>query len=82
MLCNLTEQQRDVLVGLMLGDGSLEYNGYRGTRLQVKQSEAKKEYVFWLYGQFMHITKTPPQQRMDTRQWYFGTRFYTDLEDM
>ena len=66
----------------MLGDGSLEYNGYRGTRLQIKQSEEKKEYVFWLYNQFAHITKTPPQQRSDTRQWYFGTRFYEDLEVM
>ena len=64
----------------MLGDGNLEFNGYRGTRLQVKQSEARKEYVFWLYRHFAHITKTPPQQRMDTRQWYFGTRFYEDLE--
>ena len=66
----------------MLGDGYLEFNGYRGTRLQVKQSEARKEYVLWLYSHFAHMTKTPPQQRMDTRQWYFGTRFYEDLEDI
>lgn len=82
MLCNLNKQQRDVLVGLVLGDGSLEFNGYRGTRLQVKQSEERKEYVMWLYNHFAHMTKTPPQQRMDTRQWYFGTRFYEDLEDI
>ena len=82
MLWNFTKQQRDVLVGLILRDGSLEFNDYRGTRLQVKQSEARKEYVFWLYQQFAHMTKTPPQQRMDTRQWYFGTRFYEDLEDI
>ncbi len=74
--------QKDILVGLMLGDGSLEYNGYRGTRLQVKQSEEKKEYVFWLYGQFKHIVKTPPKQRKDTHQWYFGTRFCADLEEI
>lgn len=72
----------DVLIGLMLGDGSLEFNGYKGTRLQVKQSEEKREYVFWLYDQFTDITKTPPQQRMDTRQWYFGTRFYENLEEL
>jgi hypothetical protein len=80
MLCNLTKQQRDVLIGLMLGDGSLEFNGYKGTRLQVKQSEARKEYVLWLYSHFVHMTKTPPKQRKDTKQWYFGTRFYEDLE--
>jgi recombination protein RecA len=81
MIGNLSNQQLDILVGLMLGDGNLEYNGYRGTRLQVKQSEEKREYVFWLYDQFTNLTKTPPQQRKDTRQWYFGTRFYEDLED-
>ena len=66
----------------MLGDGNLEFNGYRGTRLQVKQSEERMEYVFWLYSQFAHMTKTPPQQRPDTRQWYFGTRFFENLEEL
>ena len=82
MLANLSKVQTDILVGLLLGDGSLEYNGYRGTRLQVKQAESKKEYVFWLYSHFKHIVKTPPQQRKDTNQWYFGTRFCTDLEEI
>lgn len=81
MICALSKQQLDILTGLMLGDGNLEFNGYRGTRLQVKQSEEKKEYVFWLYNQFAHITKTPPQLRTDTSQWYFGTRFFENLED-
>jgi len=78
----LSTLQQDVLVGLMLGDGHLEFNGYRGTRLQVKQSEEKKEYVFWLYDHFTKLTRTPPQQRHDTRQWYFGTRFFTELEEI
>ena len=82
MICALSSQQRDILVGLMLGDGNLEFNGYRGTRLQIKQSEEKRDYVFWLYSQFAHMTKTPPQQRPDTRQWYFGTRFFENLEDI
>jgi hypothetical protein len=74
--------QRDILVGLMLGDGNLEFNGYRGSRLQVKQSEEKQEYVFWLYNQFADFVRTPPQQRKDTGQWYFGTRFFENLEDL
>lgn len=80
MQCNLSEKQKAILIGLILGDGSLEFNGYKGTRLQVKQSEEKKEYVEWIYENFQNITRTPPQQRKDTNQWYFGTRFYTDLE--
>lgn len=73
--------QRDILVGLMLGDGHLEYDGYRGARLQVKQSKEKKEYVKWLYSHFATLTKTPPQQRQDTKQWYLGTRFFEDFEE-
>ena len=82
MVCTLSKQQLDILTGLMLGDGNLEFNGYRGTRLQIKQSEEKKEYVFWLYHQFAELVRTPPQQRPDTRQWYFGTRFFENLEDL
>ncbi len=66
----------------MLGDGNLEFNGYRGTRLQIKQSEEKKEYVFWLYRHFAELVRTPPQQRSDTNQWYFGTRAFVNFEDI
>lgn len=76
----LSQTQQDILVGLILGDGHLEFNGYRGTRLQVKQSEEKKEYVWWLYEHFTELVRTPPQQRQDTKQWYFGTRFFVQLE--
>jgi hypothetical protein len=79
---NLSQKQRDILVGLLLGDGSLEFNGCRGTRLQIKQAAAKKEYVFWIYQQFADMVKTPPQQRPDTLQWYFGTRYRRDLEEI
>lgn len=82
VISNLTKRQRDVLIGLLLGDGNLEFNGYQGARLQIKQSEEKKGYVFWLYNQFKNLVRTPPKQRMDTRQWYFGTRFYTDFEEI
>lgn len=76
----LAQKQQEILTGLLLGDGSLEFNGYRGTRLQVKQEEAKKEYVHWLYDQFANVVRTPPQQRPDTRQWYFGTRYLREFE--
>lgn len=78
----LSKTQKEVLVGLLLGDGSLEFDGCKGTRLQVKQSVEKKEYVLWLYEQFRDMVRTPPQQRVDTKQWYFGTRYRNDLEDM
>lgn len=82
MIANITKQQRDILIGLILGDGHLEFNGCRGTRLQVKQSKVRKEYVLWLYEHFKQFVRTAPQQRKDTQQWYFGTRFYEDFEEI
>tara|TARA_B100000745_G_scaffold98440_1_gene62731 strand:- start:322 stop:924 length:603 start_codon:yes stop_codon:yes gene_type:complete len=82
VIANLSKQQKDILTGLILGDGHLEFNGCRGTRLQVKQAESRKEYVWWLFENFRQYTKTPPQQRKDTGQWYFGTRFYEDFEEI
>lgn len=75
----LSQQQQDILLGLLLGDGSLEFNGYQGTRLQIKQSVRKQEYVLWLYDQFKEYVSTPPQQRLDTKQWYFATRSMRDF---
>lgn len=82
MIANLSKQQKDILIGLILGDGHLEFNGCQGTRLQVKQSKEREEYVFWLFDHFKEYVKTPPQQRKDTNQWYFGTRFYVDFEEI
>lgn len=82
MICELSAMQKDILIGLMLGDGNLEFDGYRGARLQVKQSEERKEYVMWLYSHFAEFVRTPPKQRPDTRQWYFGTRFFENFEDL
>lgn len=77
-----TQLQKDILIGLMLGDGNLEFDGYKSSRLQVKQSEPKKEYVLWLFSHFSAMVRTPPKQRLDTRQWYFGTRSTVELEHL
>jgi len=77
----LSKKQKDILVGLLLGDGSLEFDGFKASRLQIKQAERKKEYVFWLYDQFTDLVRTPPKQRPDTRQWYFSTRSVREFEE-
>jgi intein-encoded DNA endonuclease-like protein len=78
---SLTQVQKDILVGSILGDGSLEFNGYHGARLQIKQSEAKGEYVNWLFKKFENLVRTAPKQRSDTNQWYFGTRYFKELKE-
>jgi len=56
----LTNIQREVLIGTLLGDGYLEINGSEA-RLQVLHSIKQKEYVDWQYQIFKKWTKSPPQ---------------------
>lgn len=74
--------QRDIILGTILGDGSLEFNGYVGTRLQIKQKESHKQYVMWLYEKLSDLCKTPPKQKKDTNQWYFSTRALKELTEL
>lgn len=49
----LSECQRDILIGLLLGDGHLEtQNNGRTYRLKVEHSGAQQAYMTWLYDEF------------------------------
>lgn len=76
----LSQKQKEIVVGTLLGDGYLESDGFKASRLQIKQCEFKKEYVFWLYEELKNLVKTPPQQRKDNKQWYFSTRSIIELD--
>lgn len=88
----LTLVQREVLVGILLGDASLRTDtGGRRYRLQVSQSEQHKQYLFHLYDIYKNLTTSPPIRLLfsDSRnpgktyvRWTFSTtqqacfRFY------
>jgi len=85
----LTREQREILIGLLLGDAHLEtQNGGRTYRLKIEQSEAHQAYVEHLYEVFKQWVLTPPQpkekrcQGYVSRNWWFQTvshrtlRFY------
>lgn len=60
----LTKRQREILVGLMLGDGHLEtQNNGRTYRLKIEQSIKHKEYVDWLFQEFNEWVMTHPQEK-------------------
>ena len=60
----LTQTQRSLLVGMLLGDGHLETQNHGRTyRLKVEHSIIQKEYVAWLYEQFKDLVRTPPQEK-------------------
>ena len=76
----LSQTQERIVAGLLLGDGYLEFDKFKASRLQIKQAERKKEYVFWLYSHLVDKVRTSPKQRSDTKQWYFSTRSLRELE--
>lgn len=86
---NLTSQQKETLVGLLLGDGCLETaNGGRTYRLKIEQSQSHQAYVQHLYELFKEWVLTPPRHRQVvsrghmSENWLFQTvshgafRFY------
>jgi len=78
----LSKQQKEIIIGNILGDGCIEFNGFRGSRLQIKQAERNKDYVFWLYRKLKNLCKSSPRQKKDTGQWYFSTRHLDELTDL
>ena len=85
----LSDYQKEVLIGLLLGDGHLEtQNNGRTYRLKIEHSYFQKEYVDWLYNVFREWVLTPPQEKIQTlggvqyKKFWFSTvshgafRFY------
>jgi hypothetical protein len=63
MTMTLSKQQKEILVGILLGDNNLQTdNGGKTYRLCVLQSEQHKEYVFHLYNIFKKFVNTPPKE--------------------
>ena len=60
----LSDLQKEVLIGVLLGDGHLEtQNGGRTYRLKIEHSFLQKDYVDWLYQIFKEWVTTPPRER-------------------
>ena len=60
----LSDLQKEVLIGVLLGDGHLEtQNGGRTYRLKIEHSSLQKEYADWLYEVFKEWVTTPPRER-------------------
>lgn len=58
----LSELQKEVLVGLLLGDGCLEKSkNSTGARLKVDQCIKQGEFVGWLYEIYKNFVGTPPR---------------------
>lgn len=62
---SLTEKQRQIIVGLLLGDGHLEtQNNGKTYRLKIEHSIEQKEYVNWLYDQLASLVGKQSKERI------------------
>jgi len=78
----LSKLQQEIIIGNILGDGCVEFDGFRGSRLQIKQAEKYEDYVFWLYRELKDLCKSTPKRKRDTNQWYFSTRHLDKLTEL
>jgi len=60
----LSQTQRDLLVGTLLGDGHLETQNHGRTyRLKIEHTIKQMVYVQWFYQMFHEWVRTPPRAR-------------------
>ena len=59
---SLSKRQKEILIGLILGDGHLEelYTPTLG-RLKVEHSYKQKDYVDWIYNEFSNWVRSQPK---------------------
>jgi len=83
---NLTQQQRSVIVGSVLGDGHLrKIEGRKFAFLEIQHSVKAKEYCEWKYSILKEICESPPKMRkMDEKREVirFQTREHPEIEEI
>ena len=84
----LTNLQKEMIVGCLLGDGRLESRSKNKTvRLRIHHSDSQKSYLFWKYKILQNITSNSPKRSiyLDKRNnqeyysWYFHTLTIEEL---
>lgn len=68
----MTKRQQELIVGKMLGDGTLEDRGNANSRLQIRHSIKQKEYVDWCFLQLREFTSCYPRQLKNS--YFFRTK--------
>ncbi len=58
----LTQTQKAIIYGLVLGDGYLQKTGQKNARLRLEYSAKNKAYVDWLFAQLANIFARRPQK--------------------
>ena len=78
-MSKFSSEQKQILVGTLLGDGYIYRDRYDGCYLEIKHSEKQKDYVFWMHKNLSDFCPSGPKQRKDNNQWKFMTSSNEDL---
>lgn len=74
----LHQEQRDIIVGLLLGDGHLEtQNNGQTFRLKVEHSEIQSDYSIWLFNKFKNLCNQKHVYRRERRDGRVSVGFTT-----
>ena len=77
---HLTEDQKAILIGMILGDGHLAENWSKTNyRLKVSQSKGQEKYVLWKYQAFRNWVLTEPKLHVSTNSMRFATISHPEL---
>jgi LAGLIDADG DNA endonuclease family len=80
---SLTQLQRSIIIGTILGDGYLRIvSGKKNALLEVNHSFSQKEYVDWKYAMLQTVCKSGPKSRKSngTRIAYrFNTKQHPEM---
>jgi hypothetical protein len=58
---SFSKREQSIIVGLLLGDGSMQRLSKKSARLVVKHGVKQREYVYFLYNELRRWVKTPPK---------------------
>lgn len=71
---SLSEIQKSVLSGALMGDGCIIPTASgKNYRLQIEHANKQREYVFWKYEVFKDFVVTPPKRIRSAESWRFRT---------
>lgn len=83
---SLTQSQRSIIIGTVLGDGYLRIiSGKKNALLEVNHSLSQKDYVDWKYEMLQTFCKSGPKSRKGngTRIAYrFNTRQHPEITEL
>lgn len=77
---SLSEIQKKVLFGSLMGDGCLIENSSKSSyRFQTEHCDKQKNYVYWKYEVFKNFVLTSPVFRQRTKSWKFRTISHSEF---